>query len=125
MDGVSGRCTSVHRVVYISQKVCIRFQFSIYFFPSIFLTTLLLLIITCRTIGFKLRTRTCNNPKPVNTNEGCDGPKHESVLCKDEKVCILYICYCVKIPINGCDRVLLTVIIIYVSMHFVVGKSAE
>ncbi|XP_025421682.1 A disintegrin and metalloproteinase with thrombospondin motifs adt-2-like isoform X2 [Sipha flava] len=37
--------------------------------------------------GFRLRTRTCNNPKPINTNEGCEGPKHDSVLCKDDKTC--------------------------------------
>lgn len=33
-----------------------------------------------------MRTRTCNNPKPVNTDEGCEGPKNEAVLCKDDKV---------------------------------------
>ncbi|XP_050539393.1 A disintegrin and metalloproteinase with thrombospondin motifs adt-2-like [Daktulosphaira vitifoliae] len=37
--------------------------------------------------GFRLRTRICNNPKPVNTDEGCEGPKREAVICKDDKVC--------------------------------------
>ncbi|XP_060842752.1 A disintegrin and metalloproteinase with thrombospondin motifs adt-2-like [Rhopalosiphum padi] len=37
--------------------------------------------------GFRSRTRTCNNPKPINTNEGCEGPKQEAVLCKDDKTC--------------------------------------
>ncbi|XP_015365933.1 PREDICTED: A disintegrin and metalloproteinase with thrombospondin motifs 3-like [Diuraphis noxia] len=37
--------------------------------------------------GFRSRTRMCNNPKPINTNEGCEGPRHEAVLCKDDKTC--------------------------------------
>ncbi|XP_063221018.1 A disintegrin and metalloproteinase with thrombospondin motifs adt-1-like [Bacillus rossius redtenbacheri] len=37
--------------------------------------------------GFQARKRTCDNPKPVNTEEGCEGPSFDVVLCKDDKIC--------------------------------------
>ncbi|XP_050422560.1 A disintegrin and metalloproteinase with thrombospondin motifs adt-2-like [Adelges cooleyi] len=37
--------------------------------------------------GFRLRTRKCDDPAPINTDEGCEGPKQETVICKDDKVC--------------------------------------
>nr|CAD7413736.1 unnamed protein product [Timema poppensis] len=41
----------------------------------------------CCNIGFQSRRRTCDNPKPVNTEEGCEGPSFDKVLCKDDKSC--------------------------------------
>ncbi|XP_049961994.1 A disintegrin and metalloproteinase with thrombospondin motifs adt-2-like [Schistocerca serialis cubense] len=37
--------------------------------------------------GFQRRRRSCDNPKPVNTEEGCPGPSFDVVLCKDDKLC--------------------------------------
>ncbi|CAH1393194.1 unnamed protein product [Nezara viridula] len=37
--------------------------------------------------GFRSRKRVCNNPSPVNTNEGCDGLSYEVLLCSDNKIC--------------------------------------
>lgn len=36
--------------------------------------------------GHQLRERMCNNPKPMNSDEGCDGPAFSSVICKDDQV---------------------------------------
>ncbi|KAK6624589.1 hypothetical protein RUM44_011448 [Polyplax serrata] len=40
-----------------------------------------------RSKGFMPRRRTCTNPKPVNTDEGCEGSGYEVVLCTDDKLC--------------------------------------
>ncbi|KAJ1524302.1 hypothetical protein ONE63_010813 [Megalurothrips usitatus] len=37
--------------------------------------------------GFQKRRRTCTNPRPVNTDEGCEGSSVDVVLCKDDHVC--------------------------------------
>lgn len=37
--------------------------------------------------GFQKRRRSCTNPRPVNTDEGCEGPSVDVVLCKDDNVC--------------------------------------
>ena len=34
-----------------------------------------------------MRKRTCTNPTPVNTDEGCDGNSFDIVLCKDDQIC--------------------------------------
>lgn len=36
--------------------------------------------------GFQTRRRVCDNPKPVNTNEGCDGSSYDVELCDDSRV---------------------------------------
>ncbi|KAJ8880452.1 hypothetical protein PR048_016922 [Dryococelus australis] len=38
-----------------------------------------------RARSFQTRKRTCDNPKPVNTEEGCEGPSFDVLLCKDDK----------------------------------------
>ncbi|KXJ81822.1 hypothetical protein RP20_CCG017866 [Aedes albopictus] len=40
-----------------------------------------------RSRGFQQRTRRCDNPKPVNTDEGCDGSAYDVMVCDDEKLC--------------------------------------
>lgn len=37
--------------------------------------------------GFQLKKRQCNNPTPVNTDKGCDGPSMEFGICKDNQIC--------------------------------------
>ncbi|KAE8744445.1 hypothetical protein FOCC_FOCC008920 [Frankliniella occidentalis] len=37
--------------------------------------------------GFQKRRRSCTNPRPVNTDEGCEGSSVDVVLCKDDRVC--------------------------------------
>ncbi|XP_067002114.1 A disintegrin and metalloproteinase with thrombospondin motifs adt-1-like [Anabrus simplex] len=37
--------------------------------------------------GYQHRSRTCDNPKPVNTEEGCEGQSFEVILCPDDKLC--------------------------------------
>lgn len=37
--------------------------------------------------GFQQRTRRCDNPKPVNTDEGCDGSAYDVMVCDDEQLC--------------------------------------
>ncbi|XP_054279116.1 uncharacterized protein LOC128997502 [Macrosteles quadrilineatus] len=37
--------------------------------------------------SFHTKHRKCNNPSPVNTEEGCEGPSFDVELCKDDKVC--------------------------------------
>ncbi|XP_069680135.1 A disintegrin and metalloproteinase with thrombospondin motifs adt-2-like [Periplaneta americana] len=37
--------------------------------------------------GFQPRRRVCDKPKPVNTDEGCEGSSVDVVLCADEKIC--------------------------------------
>ncbi|XP_053693968.1 A disintegrin and metalloproteinase with thrombospondin motifs adt-2-like [Sabethes cyaneus] len=37
--------------------------------------------------GFQERSRKCDNPKPVNTDDGCEGTSVDVVLCDDEKLC--------------------------------------
>lgn len=37
--------------------------------------------------SFQQRHRTCDNPKPVNTEEGCEGSSFDVVLCKVDKIC--------------------------------------
>ncbi|XP_037913532.1 A disintegrin and metalloproteinase with thrombospondin motifs adt-2-like isoform X2 [Hermetia illucens] len=37
--------------------------------------------------GFQTRRRVCDNPKPVNTNEGCDGSSYDVELCDDSRIC--------------------------------------
>ncbi|KAJ6646995.1 A disintegrin and metalloproteinase with thrombospondin motifs adt-2 [Pseudolycoriella hygida] len=36
--------------------------------------------------GYQRRERKCNNPKPINTDEGCPGPAFSAGLCSDEEV---------------------------------------
>lgn len=36
--------------------------------------------------GFQDRRRECDNPKPVNTDEGCEGTSYDTVLCNDANV---------------------------------------
>lgn len=38
--------------------------------------------------GFQMKRRYCNNPTPVNTDQGCEGSSVKFALCKDENVCI-------------------------------------
>lgn len=40
-----------------------------------------------KSLGYQNRQRQCNNPTPVNTDQGCEGSSFESALCKDEKIC--------------------------------------
>ncbi|XP_055372046.1 A disintegrin and metalloproteinase with thrombospondin motifs adt-1-like [Condylostylus longicornis] len=37
--------------------------------------------------GGRTQRRECNNPKPVNTNEGCEGASYDMILCEDEHIC--------------------------------------
>ncbi|CAB3373818.1 Hypothetical predicted protein [Cloeon dipterum] len=37
--------------------------------------------------GSQNKRRACDNPKPVNTDEGCDGPSFSVGLCDDNKMC--------------------------------------
>ncbi|XP_059475973.1 A disintegrin and metalloproteinase with thrombospondin motifs adt-2-like [Neocloeon triangulifer] len=37
--------------------------------------------------GSTNKRRNCDNPKPVNTEEGCDGPSFSVGLCDDNKMC--------------------------------------
>lgn len=36
--------------------------------------------------GYLSKNRNCDNPKPVNTDKGCEGSSYDKVLCKDDKV---------------------------------------
>lgn len=36
--------------------------------------------------GIQTRHRECDNPKPQNTDEGCEGSSYDKVLCKDDRV---------------------------------------
>lgn len=38
-------------------------------------------------VGYKERRRSCSNPVPVNSDQGCEGPSYDVILCKDNKVC--------------------------------------
>ncbi|XP_039277211.1 A disintegrin and metalloproteinase with thrombospondin motifs adt-2 isoform X1 [Nilaparvata lugens] len=42
---------------------------------------------TQKSKGFQKKHRSCDNPRPVNTDEGCIGPTVEVALCNDEKIC--------------------------------------
>lgn len=37
--------------------------------------------------GYQIRRRVCDNPKPKNTFEGCEGNSFETVLCDDSTLC--------------------------------------
>ncbi|XP_075215105.1 A disintegrin and metalloproteinase with thrombospondin motifs adt-1-like [Lycorma delicatula] len=37
--------------------------------------------------GYQLKSRTCDNPEPINTDEGCEGLAFEIKLCSDESIC--------------------------------------
>ncbi|XP_058814760.1 A disintegrin and metalloproteinase with thrombospondin motifs adt-1-like [Topomyia yanbarensis] len=37
--------------------------------------------------GFQQRTRRCDNPKPVNTDTGCEGSSFDVTVCDDEQLC--------------------------------------
>ena len=37
--------------------------------------------------GYQNQRRECNNPAPVNTDEGCEGPPKIVALCNDNKIC--------------------------------------
>ena len=41
--------------------------------------------------GAQSRRRTCDNPKPINSEEGCNGISLDFLLCKDDKVIHLFI----------------------------------
>lgn len=36
--------------------------------------------------GYQNKQRECNNPKPINTDEGCEGSSYETALCNDRTV---------------------------------------
>ncbi|KAJ8925540.1 hypothetical protein NQ315_009380 [Exocentrus adspersus] len=40
-----------------------------------------------KSVGYQKKHRFCNNPAPVNTDEGCEGPSVEFGLCNDNKIC--------------------------------------
>ncbi|XP_044735482.1 A disintegrin and metalloproteinase with thrombospondin motifs adt-1-like, partial [Chrysoperla carnea] len=40
-----------------------------------------------KSLGYQERRRSCTNPVPVNTEEGCDGFGYDVILCKDDKIC--------------------------------------
>lgn len=40
-------------------------------------------------LGYQIRRRKCTNPTPVNTDEGCEGPGFEVLVCDDNKVSFL------------------------------------
>lgn len=42
---------------------------------------------TMKSKGYQKRTRTCTNPPPQNTDEGCEGNSFDVVLCNDNKFC--------------------------------------
>uniref|UniRef100_A0A8W7PKP9 ADAMTS cysteine-rich domain-containing protein n=1 Tax=Anopheles coluzzii TaxID=1518534 RepID=A0A8W7PKP9_ANOCL len=37
--------------------------------------------------GYKRRTRRCDNPPPVNTDQGCEGVAFDVAICDDGKLC--------------------------------------
>ncbi|XP_058447039.1 A disintegrin and metalloproteinase with thrombospondin motifs adt-2-like [Malaya genurostris] len=37
--------------------------------------------------GFQQKSRRCDNPKPVNTDAGCEGSAYDVTVCNDEKLC--------------------------------------
>lgn len=39
-----------------------------------------------KSLGHQTKQRFCNNPTPVNTDQGCDGPSYSVGLCSDYKV---------------------------------------
>lgn len=48
--------------------------------------------------GHQTKRRLCNNPTPVNTDLGCDGPSYKVALCEDNNVrmrclCVLSKCF--------------------------------
>lgn len=51
--------------------------------------------------GFQNRQRDCNNPTPINTDEGCEGNSYETVLCKDNNVSHLFIIYKIYISVQS------------------------
>lgn len=40
-----------------------------------------------KSMGYQVKERKCNNPVPLNTDKGCEGPSYEHVLCKDSDIC--------------------------------------
>ncbi|XP_037042307.1 A disintegrin and metalloproteinase with thrombospondin motifs adt-2-like [Bradysia coprophila] len=38
-------------------------------------------------LGHQRRERKCDNPTPVNTDEGCSGPAYTMALCSDSEIC--------------------------------------
>ncbi|CAH1981328.1 unnamed protein product [Acanthoscelides obtectus] len=40
-----------------------------------------------KSMGYSIKRRFCNNPKPVNSDEGCVGSSMERELCSDKKIC--------------------------------------
>lgn len=82
------RCVYILFVWYFLFSLCVHYTACTLF--QIVNCIVLRCVLMCNTVtipGFRLRTRTCNNPKPINTNEGCEGAKSEAVLCKGDKVC--------------------------------------
>ncbi|XP_055596194.1 A disintegrin and metalloproteinase with thrombospondin motifs adt-2-like [Uranotaenia lowii] len=37
--------------------------------------------------GFQQRSRKCDNPKPINTDAGCEGSSFDVIVCDDEQLC--------------------------------------
>nr|CAH7759323.1 unnamed protein product [Callosobruchus chinensis] len=40
-----------------------------------------------KSMGYSIKRRFCNNPKPLNSDEGCVGSNVERGLCSDQKIC--------------------------------------
>uniref|UniRef100_A0A453YZI8 Peptidase M12B domain-containing protein n=1 Tax=Anopheles gambiae TaxID=7165 RepID=A0A453YZI8_ANOGA len=40
-----------------------------------------------QSMGYKRRTRRCDNPPPVNTDQGCEGVAFDVAICDDGKLC--------------------------------------
>ncbi|XP_018574479.1 A disintegrin and metalloproteinase with thrombospondin motifs adt-2-like [Anoplophora glabripennis] len=40
-----------------------------------------------KSMGHAMKRRYCNNPTPINTDEGCEGASVEFELCSDNKIC--------------------------------------
>ncbi|VEN34120.1 unnamed protein product [Callosobruchus maculatus] len=40
-----------------------------------------------KSVGYSIKRRFCNNPKPLNSDEGCLGSNVERALCSDQKIC--------------------------------------